>query len=44
MTLQIEILNHSTSPVHKLIKIIVRGRVYAATSAEPVWSKNPKPA
>ena len=32
---QIEIRNHPTSPVHKIVKAIVRGRVYAVTSAEP---------
>ena len=32
---QIEILNHPTSPAHKIVKAISRGRVYAVTFAEP---------
>jgi len=32
---QIDIRNHPTSPAHKIVKAIVRGRVYAVTSAEP---------
>jgi hypothetical protein len=32
---QITIVNHPTSPAHKIIKVITRGRVYAVTSAEP---------
>ena len=32
---QIEIVDHPTSPVHKLVKAISRGRVYAVTFAEP---------
>jgi hypothetical protein len=34
-TVQIEILDHPTSPAHKLVKAISRGRVYAVTYAEP---------
>jgi hypothetical protein len=32
---QIEMHNHPTSPVHKIVKAISCGRVYAVTSAEP---------
>jgi hypothetical protein len=32
---QIEIRNHPTSAAHKIVKAISRGRVYAATFAEP---------
>lgn len=31
----IEIINHPTSPAHKIVKAIARGRVYAVTFAEP---------
>jgi hypothetical protein len=32
----IEIINHPTSPAHKIVKAITaRGRVYAVTFAEP---------
>jgi hypothetical protein len=37
----IEIINHPTSPAHKLVKAITRGRVYAVTYAEPFpYSQN----
>jgi hypothetical protein len=32
---QIEIIDHPTSTVHKLVKAITQGRVYAVTTAEP---------
>ena len=32
---QIEIRNHPTSSAHKVVKAIMRGRVYAVTFAEP---------
>jgi hypothetical protein len=31
----IEIVSHLTSPAHKIVKAISRGRVYAVTFAEP---------
>jgi hypothetical protein len=34
-SLTIEIINHPTSPAHKIVKAISRGRVYAVTFAEP---------
>jgi hypothetical protein len=34
-SVQIEIRNHPTSPAHKIVKAVSRGRVYAVTSAEP---------
>jgi hypothetical protein len=35
MAVQIEIITHPTSPAHKIVKAISRGRVYAVTFAEP---------
>ena len=35
MAITIEIVQHPTSPAHKLVKVISRGRVYAVTCAEP---------
>jgi hypothetical protein len=34
-TVTITIVDHPTSPAHKLVKAIARGRVYAVTFAEP---------
>jgi len=31
----ITIMNHPTSPAHKIVKAVSRGRVYAVTFAEP---------
>jgi len=39
MAVQIEIINHPTSPDHKIVKAISRGRVYAVTYAEPFPSE-----
>ena len=35
MAVAIEIRQHPTSPAHKIVKVITRGRVYAVTFAEP---------
>jgi hypothetical protein len=35
MAVHIEIINHPTSPAHRIVKAISRGRVYAVTFAEP---------
>jgi hypothetical protein len=32
---EIEIMNHPTSPAHKIVKVVSRGRVYAVTFVEP---------
>jgi len=35
MAIHIEIVQHPTSPAHKIVKALSRGRVYAVTFAEP---------